>query len=305
MLDDPLRKRALGKGRVAREQKVERAAQRIDVGAVVEVRGFQGLLGGHVIDGPKGRSARRRTPRLVALVQAGQAQIENLDHTLVVDQQVRGLDVAVDEVAGVGVGKALGRLANVVRRAIEGQRAVEFDQPLQVLAVDELHDDEIAVHFIVDAIGLDDIGVIERGDGPGLGEEALQRGPVLGDRAGNDLQGHAAIHGHVLGKKDGAHAPLAQALDELVLAQAELCPLAHVEEDAGLPAADEIFAAQGLGQGSCIGRFRRQTLSLDKLLRAEQLALFQRRQIFLHGANGHNDLHTPFRWGTYATLAVC
>ena len=148
--------------------------ERVDVGAVIEVRSFQGLLGGHVIDSPKGRLARRRPARFVALVQACQAQIEDLDHPLVVHQQVRGLDVAVDEVSGVGMGKALRGLADVVCRAVEAQRAVEFDQPLQVLAVDEFHDDEIAVHFIVDAIGLNDIGMIEGGDGPGLGEEAIQ-----------------------------------------------------------------------------------------------------------------------------------
>ena len=255
MFDDALGQRAFGKGRMPREQEVQRAAQGINVGAVIEVRGFQGLLGGHVIDGPKGRFAGRRPAGFVALVQAGQAQIENLDHPLVVHQQVRGLDVAVDEIAGVGVGQSLGGLADVVCRTVEVQRAMEFDQALQVLAVDIFHDDEIAVHFIVDAIGLNDIGMIQRGDRPGFGEEAVQRGPVFGDRAGDDLQSHAAIHGHVLGEEDGAHAAFAQELNELVLAQAELCPLAQGQERAGLPAADEIFAGEGLGQGGRIGRF--------------------------------------------------
>ena len=132
---------------------------------------------------------------------------------------------------------------------VEFQRAVDLDHPLQVLAVDEFHDDEIAVHFIVDAIGLNDIGMIECGDRPGLGEEAIERGPILGDRAGDDFQGHAAIHRHVLGEEDGAHAAFAQPLNELVLSQAELCPLAQGQERAGLPAADEIFAGQGPGQG--------------------------------------------------------
>ena len=146
--------------------------------------------------------------------------------------------------------------------------------------------------------------MIERGDGPGLGEEAIQRGPIFGDRAGHDLQGHAAIHRHVLGEEDGAHAAFAQPLNELVLAQAELRPLAQGQERAGLPAADEIFAGQGPGQGGRIGRFTGKTLSLDKLLRAEQFALFQRRQVFVHGANGHNFPYAPFRWGYNGSLAV-
>ncbi len=280
-----------------REQKVQRAAQGVDVGAVIEVRGFQGLLGGHVIDRPEARFARCRPAGFVAAAQAGQAKVENLDHPSVVHQQVRGLDVAVDEVSGVGMGQSLRSLADVAGRLVEAHRTVEFHDALQVLAVDEFHDDEIAVHFIVDAIGLHDIGMIERGDRAGLGEEATERDPIFGDRAGDDLEGHAAIHGHVLGEEDGAHAAFAQALDELVLAQAELCPLAQGQERAGLPAADEIFAGQGPGQSGGIGRFTGQTLSLDELLRAEQLALFQRRQVFVYGAYGHNILHAPFRWG--------
>ena len=58
--------------------------------------------------------------------EAGQAQVEHLDHALRVDQQVGGLDVAVDQAGLVGVLQAVGRLADVVGRrfvAAAGRRA--------------------------------------------------------------------------------------------------------------------------------------------------------------------------------------
>ena len=182
----------------------------------------------------------------------------------------------MDQIAGVGMGQALGRLADVVCRQFEAQGTFGFHELLQILAVHEFHDNEIAVHFIVDAIGLNDIRMVERGDRAGLGKETVQRGPVFGDGAGNDLQGHAAVHRHVLGEKDGTHASFAQPLDELVLAQAELCPLAQGQDRAGLPAADQVFASQGPGQGRGIGRFAGKTLSLHKLFGAEAACFFPR-----------------------------
>ena len=157
------------------------------------------------------------------------------------------------QVAGVGVGQPFGRLTEVVGRAIELQRPAHFDNPLQILTVDIFHDNEIAVHFIVDAVGLDDVGMVQRGDCPGLGEETVERRTVLGNRARYDFQGHAAVHRHVFGEEDGAHAALAEALDELVFAQAELCPRAKSQECAGLPAADEVFTGERSGESSGIG----------------------------------------------------
>ena len=63
--------------------------------------------------------------------------------------------------------------------------------------------------------------MIEGGDGAGLGQEAFQRGAILADFAGDDLQRHLAIHGHVLTEEHAAHAAAAEQLDELVLAQIE------------------------------------------------------------------------------------
>ena len=52
----------------------------------------------------------------------GQAEVGDPDHAGVVEQQVRRLDIAVDDAAGVGVGQPLRRLAADLRHAAEERR---------------------------------------------------------------------------------------------------------------------------------------------------------------------------------------
>lgn len=86
VLDEPLRERALRKRRMSGEKEVERAAQRINIGPMIEIRRFQSLLGGHVIDGPKRRFAGSHAAGLFAAVEPSQAEVENLDYALGINQ---------------------------------------------------------------------------------------------------------------------------------------------------------------------------------------------------------------------------
>ncbi len=52
--------------------------------------------------------------------------------------------------------------------------------------------------------------MVEGGDGPGLGPEALEEGPVAGQRRVEDLDGHRSLEGDVVREVDvrgrtGAH----------------------------------------------------------------------------------------------------
>ena len=47
-----------------------------------------------------------------------------------------------------------------------------------------------------------DVGVVEGGDGPGLGPEPLQEGLVAGQGRVEDLDGHLALERDVIGKVD-------------------------------------------------------------------------------------------------------
>ena len=152
----------------------------------------------------------------------GQAEVDHLGDRLAVvalDQDVRGLEVAVDDPLLVRVlhrradlaeqGQPLGE-AQPVLVAVVGQRD----------ALDQLHDEEGAAG--VGGAGVEDlgdVGVVHQGQGLPLGLEPGQDGPRV--HAGLDeLQRHLALDGlGLLGEVDGAHAPLADLLAELVPAR--------------------------------------------------------------------------------------
>ena len=101
----------LGRGlaverRPQRQQLVEGRSQAVDVGAAVDGAGA-GLLGTHV---------SRRAEQAVVVGQArvgqpaSQAEVGHPDVPLGIDQQVGGLDVAVDHSLVVGVRQGIGRL---------------------------------------------------------------------------------------------------------------------------------------------------------------------------------------------------
>ena len=109
-----------------------------------------------------------------------------------IDQQVGRLDVAVDQAGQVGVGQALGGLADVLGGAGVAQRPFRLDDLLQVPALDVLHDQEVDVAFVVHVVGADDVGVVQRGGGLGLALEAGQVGSVVHPVLGQHLDRHAA-----------------------------------------------------------------------------------------------------------------
>ncbi len=104
------------------EQFVEHNTQRVDVAARVgQMAGAAGLFGRHVCGGAEygGVGCERR----VAL-QPHQAEVADVRLAALVDQDVRGLQVAVKHALGVSVVGRLGQFAHEVRRIGRGKRAL-------------------------------------------------------------------------------------------------------------------------------------------------------------------------------------
>ena len=112
-----------GKGQVAGGQLVEHDAQRVQVGAPVNLFAH-GLLGRHVEDGANdgafdGDARRGR---------AGQAKVGQLGNTSVGDDHVLGLQVAVDDAVGMGMFEGVANLAGDLDSFIQGLWAVIIER---------------------------------------------------------------------------------------------------------------------------------------------------------------------------------
>jgi hypothetical protein len=153
---------------------------------VVEVGIPLRLLGRHVAGGAEQLAgAGDRGAGLVGVEQLGDPEVEHLDEVGAVaapgEEQVRGLEVAVDDVAGVRRREAAAGLDDERDRAPDRQRARAREQGRQILAFEVLH------HQIGGAVAREaevghggDVIVLERAGGARLALEARQHRRLLG-----------------------------------------------------------------------------------------------------------------------------
>ena len=189
------------------------------------------LLGGHVDGGAdEGAAAGDGGERahaaglagdrgLVGGVEAGDAEVGDADAVVVADQQVVGLDVAVDEAGGVGRHEAAAGLHEHAQDLLPAARGLVEPAP-HGAAGDEFHGDEDLTGVHADVVDGDDVGVGEAGEGLGLAQEEglAVAGAVAVDLAVHELDGDLAIELGVVGGVDDAHAAGAELVDDEVAA---------------------------------------------------------------------------------------
>ena len=180
--------------------------ERVDVGGRAGELPI-GLLGRHVgerSDHLAGGGQRRR-PR-----DPGDPEVHQLRPSsraaVVADDHVLGLDVTVDDPAGVGVGERLaeveGDLGDVA--VVEHPGGAEL---VERLAGDQLGDQDRAAGVLTELVEGDDRRVVETGGGLCLAQDAVGVG------GGELLQRNLAFEPLVVGPVDGSHAPGADLLE--------------------------------------------------------------------------------------------
>ena len=132
------------------------------------------------------------------------------------DEQIRRLDVAVDDPGGVRGLERVGDLDRERQQQIGLERA-PGDAMLQRRPVEELHDEERAAVLLADVVDGADVGVIQRRRGPRLAAESGQRLGIVGEVGRQELQRDEALQPRVLGFVHDAHAAAAQLLDDAVV----------------------------------------------------------------------------------------
>ena len=126
------------------------------------------------------------------------------------DEDVAGLDVAVDEAGVVGGVEGRRDARADVDRQLGAEPGLHVEQLAQALAVDELHDDGLAALVLEHVVDGDDVRVGQAGDGDGLAAEALGDDGVGGQARLEPLEGDLAVERDVGGQPHLGHPALGQ-----------------------------------------------------------------------------------------------
>jgi len=212
-------------GRLARvrrtpgQQVVKRASQPVDVGPSVDRVGVGGLLRGHVLDRAHGLAGTRHlfAGRLGG-PEPGEPQVENLQLPLLIHDQVRRLDVPVNQLVLMGVLKPHGRLVHQLAGLDNRQRALAAYKPRQVFPLDVFQHQEASALDFPSVQGADDVGMVEPADGLHLPLEPGDRPLASQPARRQDLEGHFPAQLRVEGLVDCSHPALGQLFQDLVLA---------------------------------------------------------------------------------------
>ena len=209
-------------GELAGEEFVGDDAESVDVGAGVDLVGVAGgLFGGHVGEGAKdGADFGVHGGELdVGIVGDGETEVEDLGMRGIVgiggghDEDVGGLEVAVDDAFWVGIVDGVSDLGEelepVLEREVVGGRV--FDEGL---AFDELHG-EVRLNAVGSGGGAGlvdggDAGMLEAGEDFGFALEAAEGGGSDGGDA-DDFECDGAAGAELMGAVDHAHAAFAEA----------------------------------------------------------------------------------------------
>ena len=208
---------ALAEGQRAGEAFEEQAAERVLVGAAVELVAAD-LLGRHVVDGAHelpvggvGAVAGVREPEV--------GEVGVIAVALLVEQDVARLDVAVHQPAPVGGVERFGDLRGDGDGPLGAERSAGSQQGLEVGAVDVAHRDEQPAIDLAGVVDGDDVRVVEARRQPRLVQEPLAEALVLREALGQHLERHRAAQTHVAREVDLAHAAPSDPLPDLVDAE--------------------------------------------------------------------------------------
>ena len=218
------------KGERSRGHFVEDGAEGEEVGPGVEFLAAN-LFGRHVghgsesgagagemfgIDAEGGESSGRLGFR-TRVGNFGEAEIENFGVGAFGDEDVGGLDVAVNDAFGVSGFEGVGDFDDgEVEEAVELE-GTAGDEILTGLAFETFHGDEGLSVFFADIVDGADVGVVEGGGGFGFAAKTAEGLGIFGERVREKFEGDEAVEARVLRLVDDAHAAAAEHLGHAIV----------------------------------------------------------------------------------------
>ena len=204
-------------------------AQRILIGRASDGT-TEALLGADV-----GRRAddctklRERLRLSDGLADLGDAEVRDVRVAVGIDQDVRGLHVAMKHPLPVRIAQRARDLRKHTADDRDGQGATCLEDGLEGAALDVVHREEVNACRLADGEDADDVRVPQVGDGLGFLLEPAHHAFVRHQLRQDHLHRHLAAESDVLGEIDGGHAPAAERGDEVQLSE---CGFLHAREDA-------------------------------------------------------------------------
>ena len=212
-----------GKRRAAGEHLVEHAAGGIQVGTHVDGLAAR-LLGRKVLCGA--HHALRLGHGGCGIVQsAGDAEVHDLDHALLGNHDVAGLDIAVDNAHAMRIVERVKHAQHHLFAVALAECAVELDDVAQGLALDVFHDDVRQTlgitafgrnQFFARIVDVHDVRVVHLGHGVCFAAETGQEDVVVGQIGAHDFHGHGTAQTGVKSHVDLGHAATTDELAKLV-----------------------------------------------------------------------------------------
>ncbi len=134
-----------------------------------------------------------------------QPEVENLCLTSIRDEDVRGLDVPVDDSFRVCGIERVGDLDAQIEHRFDLQRLASDPVP-ERLPLQQFHGDEGSPIGLVDLVDRADVRVVQGGRSFGLPLETAESLRVVGEFVGKELQGDVATELQVFRLVDHTHA---------------------------------------------------------------------------------------------------
>lgn len=220
-LDFSARGGEAAEGEFAGEEFVEDDAEGVDVGTVVDGTAAGDLFGSHVVGGAHGLACAGERAgggaaglRLFETEELGESEVGDFYPSAIIEQDILGFDVAMDDPFVVGELEGVADLADDFECLLRVGRAI-CDHLPEGWAFDVLHEEVVeAAGGLTEVENADDVGVVQPGEGTGFAEEAFGEGGVVGEIGGEDFDGDGAIEPDLFGEIDGSHTSGTEKLNE-------------------------------------------------------------------------------------------
>ena len=212
----------------SRDHLIKHRSQAENVAARVNLKSPR-LFWGHVFSGSNHHSrfaGRRRDPRRrattcvsnVSLVQFGDPEIEYFDDAVVSHDHVVGLDIAMNNSAGMGRSQSARNLDGNINRGIQFHSATR-ETVAKCDSFNVFGRDKSQAICVAEFIDSENVGVIKRGHGVRLVFETPQATLISSEFRGQQFDRNLASEALILRQIDFTHSPSPQHGNDFVMGQ--------------------------------------------------------------------------------------